>query len=60
MTFKIDFSLPYGESNKKKLKFGAKSQTKNKERINDFYEYDIEDQLGVELLSDVPFEMHSP
>ena len=60
MTFKIDFSLPYGESNKKKLKFGAKSQTKNKERINDFYEYDIEDQLGVELLSDVPFGNAQP
>ena len=60
LTFKIDFSLPYGESNKKKLKFGAKSQTKNKERINDFYEYDIEDQLGVELLSDVPFGNAQP
>ena len=45
-SFKIDFSIPYNVNDK--FKFGFKYQEKEKERFNDFYEYDIESDLGIE------------
>lgn len=57
-SYKIDFSLPYNVNDK--LKFGFKYQEKEKERLNDFYEYDIESDLGIETMDQVPFNNPTP
>ena len=57
-TFKVDFTLPYNLNDK--FKFGFKYQEKEKERINDFYEYDIEGALGIETMDQIPTSNATP
>ena len=57
-SFKIDFSIPYNVNDK--FKFGFKYQEKEKERFNDFYEYDIESDLGIETMDQVPLNNPTP